>query len=129
MLGEYILEGHTPVLASDLRIWGQWFESAGQDRVVKQEHVLGGLCWVSTVFLGLDHNFFGGPPLLFETMAFWEDEGGYEQERCSTWEAAEKMHRQMVKDVQKPSVVWQWFVRRVQEVLDKMKEDWQRSGI
>lgn len=26
--------------------------------------------WVSTVFLGLDHSYLNGPPLLFETMAF-----------------------------------------------------------
>lgn len=49
---------------------------------------------VSTVFLGVDHSFDGGPPLLFETMVF----GGpldEEQERCSTWAQAEAMHAAM----------------------------------
>ena len=26
--------------------------------------------WVSTVWLGLDHNYWGGPPIIFETMVF-----------------------------------------------------------
>lgn len=26
--------------------------------------------WISTVWLGLDHNFMDGPPLIFETMVF-----------------------------------------------------------
>lgn len=29
-----------------------------------------GEMWVSTVFLGLDHAYLDGPPLLFETMVF-----------------------------------------------------------
>ena len=51
---------------------------------------------ISTVFLGLDHQFGDGPPLLFETMVF----GGpldETQERCSTWAEAEIMHEQMIK--------------------------------
>src|SRR5258705_6138330 len=29
-----------------------------------------GELWVSTVFLGLDHSYLDGPPILFETMVF-----------------------------------------------------------
>jgi len=29
--------------------------------------------WVSTVWLGFDHNFGDGPPLIFESMVFKED--------------------------------------------------------
>lgn len=46
-------------------------------------------------FLGIDHNWGVGPPLLFETMVF----GGWldgEQERCSTWDEAEAQHKTMV---------------------------------
>jgi hypothetical protein len=75
--------------------WARWF--AGAARIVKQEQV--GESWVSTVFLGLDHNFSGeGPPILWETMVFGE--GNHEQEcdRCSgTWEQAEAMHQNMVE--------------------------------
>lgn len=55
--------------------------------------------FVSTVFLGLDHGF-GGKPQLFETMIFSSDNrrvdgaDGYEyQERCSTYDEAEAMHK------------------------------------
>ena len=53
---------------------------------------------VSTVFLGLDHAFGGGPPMLFETMAFGGPLGE-EQDRCSTWEQAEAMHEAMCERV------------------------------
>src|SRR5690606_31539414 len=55
-----------PVPEPDLLAWGRWME--GADRTVARDEVNGIL--VSTVFLGLDHAFFGGPPLLWETMAF-----------------------------------------------------------
>jgi hypothetical protein len=66
--GNYILdENGEPVLCPNLFEWGAWFES--HDRTIAYTEVKG-LC-VSTVFLGLDHNFFdGGAPLLFETMIF-----------------------------------------------------------
>ena len=50
--------------------------------------------WVSTVFLGMDHNYFDdGPPLLFETMAFPPDElSELLCWRCTTWEEAEAQH-------------------------------------
>jgi hypothetical protein len=36
---------------------------------------------VSTVWLGLDHQFGGGPPLIFETMVF-ADDAGFEESEC-----------------------------------------------
>jgi hypothetical protein len=56
---------------------------------------------ISTVFLGIDHNFNGGPPLIFETMAF-DDEVGFadlECERYSTWDEAEVGHKAMVDKI------------------------------
>ena len=45
--------------------------SSIEDRIVKQERVgLFGLFYVSTVFLGLNHNYGEGRPLIFETMVF-----------------------------------------------------------
>ena len=69
------------------------FSDGLSDRVMKQEAI--GEAKVSTVFLGLDHNFMGGEPVLFETMIFGGKHGGY-QKRCSTWEMAEKMHQDAV---------------------------------
>lgn len=53
---------------------------------------------VSTVFLGLNHGWGDGPPLLFETMVFDGPCDG-DQERCSTWEQAEAQHASVVARV------------------------------
>jgi hypothetical protein len=85
----YILLDKTPVPEPSLSRWGMWMEIA--DRRVALSKF--GDVEVSTVFLGIDHNFWDvGPPLLFETMIF----GGpldQEQWRYSTWEEAEAGHQ------------------------------------
>ncbi len=53
---------------------------------------------VSTVFLTLDHNFYDGPPLLFETMVFGGPHDEF-QVRCSTWEQAEIQHKSVCRMV------------------------------
>lgn len=96
-IGRYILDkNHYPIKEPDLTKWAKWIETA--DRTVKKTKV--GDVDVSTVFLGLDHNFMGGTPLLFETMVFG---GKYneEMERYSTWEEAEIGHEKMVDKVKK----------------------------
>ena len=94
---KYILEGKQTVECNDLITWARWFET-GNRRVA--EDIISGVR-ISTIFLGLDHAFRGGPPMLFETMVF----GGAlneEQERCTTWDQAEQMHKNMVERVKKP---------------------------
>lgn len=89
----YILEGKKAV-PCDVITWAKWFEKA--DRHVAKDTF--GDVFVSTVFLGINHSFGNGPPMLFETMVF----GGpldQEQERCSTWDEAKKMHSAMVERV------------------------------
>jgi len=90
-MGNYILDGHIPVVEPDLMKWAEWFETA--KRVDSKSAV--GEIKVSTIFLGVDHSFMdSGPPILFETMVFG---GSLDQEmnRCSTWDEAEKMHERM----------------------------------
>lgn len=94
MSDKYILDGKTPVPA-DLMTWARWFETAGTSRIVAKTEV--GDMNVSTVFLGLNHAFGGGPPLLFETMIFGGPPDQDYQERCSTWEQAEAMHQRGVE--------------------------------
>jgi hypothetical protein len=85
----YILNGHTPVLEPDMPVWGKWMETA--DRHVNETTI--GVLRISTIFLGIDHNFFDGqPPRLFETMIFGFDSDDSYQTRCATWEQAERMH-------------------------------------
>ena len=92
--GYYILEGHNVVQIEDVNEWGRFFGS--KDRVVAKTDK--GEIQVSTVFLGLDHNFGEGPPLLFETMVFGGEHDG-DCERCATWNEAEKQHRRMCEIV------------------------------
>ena len=53
---------------------------------------------VSTVFLGLDHSFGQGTPILFETMA-WLNGKDYMQYRYPTYEAAITGHNQTVEEL------------------------------
>jgi hypothetical protein len=95
--GWFRLEGHfaVPCAADEYIQWMMWGDRRGVDvRRVAETRV--GTLWVSTVFLGLDHNFGdAGDPVLFETKIFSEDAGGddYYQTRCSTWAEAEEDHR------------------------------------
>lgn len=50
---------------------------------IGSDHV--GSSWISTTWLGLDHNFGAGPPLIFETMIF----GGDYDEHCWRWATRE----------------------------------------
>lgn len=96
MSGKYILDGKKAVLCEDLITWAKWMEETPR-RHVADNNVNG--IRVSTIFLSIDHQFGGGPPLLFETLVF----GGplhHEMERYSTWEEAEKGHAEMVAKVQ-----------------------------
>lgn len=87
--GRYILDGHTPVPVEDLLEWARWIET--NERHVADDYPAEGLM-VSTVFLGVDHNFWHtGPALLFETMIFGGPHDQW-QRRCSTWDQAVKMH-------------------------------------
>lgn len=88
--GWYVLdENHVPVPEPDVLKAALFFEDFSK-RCVAQHQV--GESHVSTVFLGLDHNFSSsGPPLLFETRI----EGGPldgEQERYATWSEATAGH-------------------------------------
>ena len=76
--------------------WARMFES--DDRQVALTVVAPGVR-VSTVFLGLDHNFSRkGPPLVFETMTF-DDYGGGDCWRWSTWDEAVAGHERAVAKV------------------------------
>ena len=55
--------------------------------------------WVSTVWLGLNHSYGGGLPLIFETMVFpnKDDYGDLDCERYSTEAEAVAGHERMVQ--------------------------------
>ncbi len=63
-------ENNNPVPVKDATEWACWVESNQEKKIVGQTHLTSKV-WVSTVFLGLDHNWSGtGPPILWETMIF-----------------------------------------------------------
>jgi len=88
MSEHYILDENNKVVEADLMTWARWFE--GHDRKIARTQV--GKNSVSTVFLGLDHSFGGGPPLLFETMIFPTADNDDYQTRAETREQALEQH-------------------------------------
>jgi hypothetical protein len=101
----YVLCGHTPI-AADTLMWEHAVAkrtegcAAGNDpfRVARTE--INDKCAVSTVFLGLDHQWGEGDPILFETMIFG---GPLDQEmwRYETWDQAERGHEDAVTEARK----------------------------
>lgn len=51
---------------------------------------------VSTIWLGLDHGFGTGPPVIFETMVFGDDSEDLDVARYSTEQQARDGHTEMV---------------------------------
>lgn len=90
-------DDHNPVKVDNIEQWVEQFDST--ERIVKQEKIEG--ISISTVFLGLDHNFGlskNSDPVLFETMIFG---GKHDQQqwRYCTWDEALEGHHQAVKKV------------------------------
>jgi hypothetical protein len=83
-----------PVPEEDLIRWATWFEN-GENRLLCRDELSGGI-GVSTVFLGLDHNWSErGPPVLWETMIFGGPHDEYAK-RYSSKAAALEGHREAV---------------------------------
>jgi hypothetical protein len=68
-----------------LQEWAASYETRASDKRVAETTLPNGR-WVSTVWLGLDHSFRSGPPLIFETMVFPNqgDMGDLDCDRYST---------------------------------------------
>jgi hypothetical protein len=100
----YVLRGHTAVPVHPV-VFGRWFAAHFLERSVGEDFVgdprSANVVRISTVFLGLDHQFNeDGPPILFETMIFGGTCDG-QQARYSTWDQAEKGHRATVEAVRR----------------------------
>ena len=90
----YVLRGRRVVPVDGPEAFERW--DCGGNRRVGDDRV--GDVRVSTVFLGRDHQFGYGPPLLFETMVFGGEHDDL-QERYSTWDEAEAGHRRVCEMV------------------------------
>jgi hypothetical protein len=80
--------------------WSQLLEHDEYRRIYGTMLDQGG--WVSTVWLGLNHQYFGGPPLIFETMWFDADGQIVDMDRYGTEAQAKAGHWRMVQDATKP---------------------------
>lgn len=97
----YILKNKEIIVPASMEEFHDWMESSFTDinheRYIKRTVVNGK--WVSTVFLGLDHNWsMMGPPVLFETMIFPEVEYCI---RASTYSEALVDHDEAVEFLKK----------------------------
>ena len=79
---------------SDVFAWARLFEDRAY-QVVQQTTLADGTL-VSTVWLGLNHQYGDGPPLIFETMVFPASGADRDQERYSTEADAWVGHAKMV---------------------------------
>ena len=72
--------------------------------ILKQTTLKNGV-FVSTIFLGLDHSWGGGAPILFETMVFKNKsiDATYDsdQERYTTYKEAMAGHKRWVQEYKK----------------------------
>ena len=97
-MDKYILDdAGRPQPVDDLMMWARWFEESGDSRRVARTDLADDV-YVSTVFLGSNHQWGDGPPLLFETMVFggrWDQS----QWRWPTREAALAAHDRIVAAV------------------------------
>ena len=87
----------------DLWEWAKLLEDHSY-QVIKQETLPDGK-YVSTVWLGLNHQYGSGPPLIFETMVF-PTKGRLDEERCqrySTLDDALAGHAEIVHELTKCS--------------------------
>lgn len=119
-MDKYILVYGIPVIEPDLIKWAEWFEGIANRRIAFTEI---GKVHISTVFLGLDHNFSeSGTPILFETMIFNGDNDQF-QERYHTLEEAMLGHERAVAIVKSESEIGKAldkFVEKFKKLFDEL---------
>ena len=81
---------HQPATIDEYSAW-----DVGGKRQIARDELADGVT-VSTVFLGLDHQFGNGPPLLYETMIFGGPHDQW-QDRYTSRKDAERGHRAAVR--------------------------------
>lgn len=93
----YILDENKRPVRLDSNEWSEWMhkQNEGQGRVVKQEHLVP--YYLSTVFLGIDHNFGNTDPkkaVLFESMVFLNKSEVFIR-RYHSWNGSLKGHEKI----------------------------------
>lgn len=86
----YILDNNNNPVPKPILEVVKWLEDGSNRRTVKRDEI--GDILVSTVFLGLDHAWEPGPPVLWETMIFGGEHDQY-QERYTSYKDAVEGHK------------------------------------
>jgi hypothetical protein len=88
MYGMYYDRAGKPIAAEE---WGPLFQDP-KYKILKQTYLNAEDVFISTVWLGMDHAFGRGPPLIFETMVF-KGQGVGEALDCKRYSTeAEALH-------------------------------------
>jgi hypothetical protein len=100
----YVLDGKIPRPAKDMDEFFNFSDPSKFEQLKRVGNTQISIdVAVSTVFLGIDHNWgFRNEerPILFETMVFGGEHAGY-QDRYCTWEEAEIGHARIVAFISK----------------------------
>lgn len=116
----YILNADKTVSKVEYALeWAKQFEFLQDQRIVALT-IVPYKGRVSTVFLGIDHNWGDGPPILFETMVF---SGPFDQEqlRYRAYDEALRGHEMVVKMV-KSVPLWKfglWWISSLPALVRK----------
>jgi len=98
---KYLLVNKKVVHEPGLMKWAHAMEKS--ERVIKQERLKG--FYISTIFLGINHNYGEGKPLLFETMVFSENKKTVDDVmdgrtmRYTNYIEAEQGHQEIVNQI------------------------------
>lgn len=108
----YVLDKQHRVIRADAHEWSLFFSDFSKRQLAE---TITSLYRISTVFLGIDHGWGKGPPIVFETMAFELAETevkfsdgqkfitheDFETARYSSWDDAMAGHRAMVRRIKR----------------------------
>lgn len=99
-------DGKTPVQTDDIEVWARCMGNEATKRVAYDYSNCMNIS-VSTVFLGIDHGYGDGAPVLFETMIFGGKHHEWQQRYC-TWEEAELGHQEAcdLSGIKRKLVTW-----------------------
>lgn len=98
--GTYKLDENKNAIPCSTKEWGEQREEMSKNNTKHVAEETIGDYWISTVWLGLDHQWHDyGAPLIYETMVFESKNKAYEIycKRYSTWNQAEEGHKKAVE--------------------------------
>lgn len=88
----YDRDGDPMTMPEYYAVWGRRFRDRSDYHRIASTYLPDGR-WISTVWLGADHGYGYGPPLIFETMIFSPDGDPLECDRCGSEKWARWTHR------------------------------------